>query len=121
MKHQHKKPNNIIVFSKWSRKNYAIFASLHKVVNIVRLSVDICKSALSKNQSVIHLLNQGTSEDISGNDYREKDALFSEWFMVLLLELGIVTVKESYSFTYLHLRTKQSPYFASCRIWTLFY
>lgn len=118
MKYQYKKSNNIIVFSKWTRKNFAIFSSLHKVIKIARLSIDICISSFSKNQSVLCLLNQGISMDISENDSKEKEAFFSEWFMVLLL--GLITIDESYSLTDLHLGTDQSPYFASCKIWTFF-
>ena len=35
-------------FSRWIRKNYAVFSSLGKVVKICRLSVDICENALLK-------------------------------------------------------------------------
>lgn len=105
MKYQNKKSNNSIVFSKWTRKNYAIFVSLHKVIKIARLSIEICISFFRKNQSVLCLLNQGTSIDISENDSKEKETLFSEWFMVLLLELGLITIDESYSLTDLHLET----------------
>lgn len=31
-----------MVFSQWSRKSYAVFASLRMVVKIARLSMDIC-------------------------------------------------------------------------------
>ena len=42
-----------IVFSQWSRKSYAVLASLKKVVNIARLSIDLCKSIQLKTSSVI--------------------------------------------------------------------
>ncbi len=53
-----------LVFSKWSRKNYAIFASLKKVVKIARLSVDICASSLKKNASSIIVILNNIAEEI---------------------------------------------------------
>ena len=38
----------IFVFSKWSRKEYAIFASLGKLIKIGVLKADICQKALLK-------------------------------------------------------------------------
>jgi hypothetical protein len=43
-----------IVFSQWSGKNYAVFASLGRVVKIAALSVDICIQAVKKSSSVIN-------------------------------------------------------------------
>jgi hypothetical protein len=48
MKYQYKITKNNIVFSKWTRKSYAVFASLSKLVNIARLSIDIFKSFIYK-------------------------------------------------------------------------
>jgi hypothetical protein len=42
---------NVLVFSQWSRKTYAIFASLKRVVNIAHLNIDLCESALLKSSS----------------------------------------------------------------------
>ena len=44
------------VFSKWSRKGYAIFASLKKIINIGRLTVDLCCIAQLKNENLISRL-----------------------------------------------------------------
>ena len=41
--------NQQIVFSRWSRKSYAIFCSLGKTVKIARLSIDICRMAMMKS------------------------------------------------------------------------
>ncbi len=49
-----------LVFSQWSRKNYAVFASLGKVVTIAHVSVDICNCSLKKNfanSEIIRLAN----------------------------------------------------------------
>jgi hypothetical protein len=53
--------NNRLVFSQWSGKGYAIFASLGRVVNIAALSVDISMQSLKK----------AISSFIDGEDFRE--------------------------------------------------
>lgn len=50
----HKK---VIIFSQWSRKNYAVFASLKKIICIARLSIDLCSSSLFKVPASIRLLS----------------------------------------------------------------
>ncbi len=78
---QNKKKNtDVIVFSRWSRKSYAIFASLKKVVCIARLSIDICKSSLLKNSAVICLLNLIMADEKA----KENDG-FDEYVDELLL------------------------------------
>lgn len=59
---------NVVVFSQWRRKSYAIFASLKKVVNIAHLSIDISNSSLLKNPAVIRLLNLFNIEVNENND-----------------------------------------------------
>ncbi len=87
MKSQNKNSDTLLVFSRWTRKNYAIFASLHKSINIARLSVSICKYSFSKNQSLLRLANRGLGIDTTENDFEEKDILFSDWATIL----GLVT------------------------------
>lgn len=53
-KFAHKK---VLIFSRWSRKNYATFASLGKVVNIARVSVSVCNQALRKTSVLTGLFN----------------------------------------------------------------
>lgn len=38
-----------LLFTRWTRKSYAIFASLGRVVHIGRLSTDLCDSSLRKS------------------------------------------------------------------------
>ena len=47
-----------LVFSRWSRKSYAVFISLGKVVKIGRLAVDICRMAMLKSAVLINANNQ---------------------------------------------------------------
>ncbi len=42
-----------IVFRKWSRKSYAVFASLQREVQIGHLSFSICASLVSRGKSLI--------------------------------------------------------------------
>ncbi len=87
MKSLSKNPNTILVFSRWTRKSYAIFASLHKAINIARLSVSICKYSFSKNQILLRLTSRGLGIDTTENNFEEKAILFSKWTTVL----GLVT------------------------------
>lgn len=49
--------NKSVVFSRWTRKNYAIYASLHKVVLIAQLTIDVCKSAILKSNVLVQFLD----------------------------------------------------------------
>ena len=96
MKHLSHKSKYSIVFSKWSRKNYAIFASLHKVIKIARLSVDVCMSSLSKNKSIQQKSYQIKASEFEGYEIFESEEGLSEWINELLLKLGLLKVEESY-------------------------
>ena len=61
-----------LVFSQWSGKKYAAFASLGRVVVIAHVSADICNASLKKNTSIAgfskvcgYLQNMG--DEISNN------------------------------------------------------
>ena len=64
--------HNQVVFSQWSRKSYAIFASLHRVVKIARLSIDVCNSALLKTISGIQFFMDYLM-DIENQDVESDD------------------------------------------------
>lgn len=57
---------DIIVFSKWSRKEYAIFASLGKLIKIGVLKADICQKALLKG--LVDLINIAKTTENSDED-----------------------------------------------------
>jgi hypothetical protein len=67
MKNKLYRQPKIVIFSKWSGKNYAIFNSLDKIVNIARLSIDMCLSSLRKNSNVINLLEYFTHIETEEN------------------------------------------------------
>jgi hypothetical protein len=50
-----------IVFSRWSRKNYAIFCSLGKSIKIARISIEICKVAMLKSSVIREMAQLFTS------------------------------------------------------------
>lgn len=47
----------VIVFSQWSRKSYAVFASLGKMIKIGQVSADISDRSLAKTTSLNRALN----------------------------------------------------------------
>ena len=44
---------NFIRFKRWSRKNYAVFAGLNKIISIGKITVEICEKSLQKTFSNI--------------------------------------------------------------------
>lgn len=61
-------------FSQWSRKAYAIFLSISKVVHIGKLSVDISKQALLKTSGASILSLATVSGEVSMLDLAESPA-----------------------------------------------
>ena len=71
---------DIFVFSKWSRKEYAIFASLGKLIKIGVLKADICQKALLKRLvelKKIALLKEKIEEDENDLNIPDHDCLQS--------------------------------------------
>lgn len=72
MKYKHIHKSTFLRFKRWSRKAYAVFASLGKVVNIGRLAVGIAEASERKTSPAgyqeIHIF------DIQGNS--SEDDLF---------------------------------------------
>lgn len=86
--------NEIMVFSKWTRKSYAIFSTLHRVVNIGRLSVDMCVTALCKKLLLHRIMNANSEWDIFESPVNDEDALLLNWKMVLLFVLECVSIEK---------------------------
>ena len=61
----------IFVFSKWSRKEYAVFASLGKLIKIGVLKIDICRKALLKG-----LIDSGNISEAK-EDFNEEDVAWN--------------------------------------------
>ena len=65
--------NQHIVFSRWSRKSYAIFCSLGKTVKIARLSIDICRMAMMKSAVLQEMQQLFASPKNHQNDTTEQE------------------------------------------------
>ncbi len=77
----------IFVFSKWSRKEYAIFASLGKLIKIGVLKADICQKALLKSlYDLVHFegLHPDADEDETTGYLANSDSL-----QILLSPFGL--------------------------------
>jgi hypothetical protein len=83
--------SDVVVFSQWSRKSYAVFASLKKVVSIGHLSIDICKSSLLKSATLIRLLNTFSADNSDTDEYDINELL--ENASLLLAELPLISAK----------------------------
>ncbi|MDW7693758.1 hypothetical protein R9C00_03290 [Flammeovirgaceae bacterium SG7u.111] len=72
-----------LVFSRWSRKSYAVFASLGKSIKIGKLSVEICRQATKTLESFISLLGLGEASWETGEEA-------SEWKELSIQELELL-------------------------------
>jgi hypothetical protein len=79
-----------LVFSKWSRKNYAVFASLGKQVKIGVLKAYICQKALLKGLVDIITISKNT-EDTEENESEvniaDQSNLQLSFFVILVLSV----------------------------------
>ncbi|MDP3431926.1 MAG: hypothetical protein Q8T04_03035 [Bacteroidota bacterium] len=124
MKDQKNKSKYNLVFSEWKRKDYAVFASLHKVIKIAHLSVDICIASLRGNKSVIRVHDQLSGSSANEKElYQEKEGL-PDWLTGLLLKFDIITIekdcypKYKYSFKLNNVRILQIAGFGHCFLYT---
>lgn len=94
---KHIQKNKIIHFHQWSRKAYAVFASLGINVKICRLSVGMCEQALLKLDNLI-----GFSDALfSYNEEKEE----SEEALLESLELNLCLNGQNATDIYLKERT----------------
>lgn len=107
------KNREVVVFSGWSRKAYAIFASLKKVVRIASLSIDVCIMSLLKNPSVVQLMDIFNAE----NDDTEELEAELEGDLSQLAILPVVANNDTFSSLENIKIQPESPYFVSCKIW----
>ncbi|MBX2844275.1 MAG: hypothetical protein KTR26_21085, partial [Flammeovirgaceae bacterium] len=112
-----------VVFSRWTRKSYAVFASLNKVINISRLAVEICVTSFCKIPSVLRFTNQETQKegDFTALDLDEESSAFSLWLIELFVSAGLIKIDFSFSGNVINIIFIQSPYFAVCNIWALLF
>jgi len=96
-----------LVFSNWSRKGYALMASLKSEVHICHLSVDMCSKAILKSELFINELVQVLSASESEVEF-EPDILLED----LLLVQAVSSVEEPAAFVFLY-NIKKPMYFIS--------
>ncbi len=104
MKNERNSSITYLIFSQWSRKNYAIFASLRKVVKISSLSVDICNSSLRKNISIQS--TQDFEALYSGTEKEQEEKLsLPETILLLIFNMRFISPVDIYSSTLKKYRT----------------
>lgn len=79
--------SNIFVFSKWSRKAYAVFASLGKLIRIGVLKAEICQKALLKGLVDLNRIIK-TNEDFD-EDETVLDTKIQNSLQFLLSAMGL--------------------------------
>lgn len=91
MKRNRSTYQNPLVFSRWSRKAYAVFASLHKEVIVASLRFDVCQSAMLKCKNIIvsafeiSVLGMNSAEGIEA----EQLVVQEDMFQLLVLNTNI--------------------------------
>ena len=77
-----KKNYSTIRFRRWTRKNYAVFAGLHREISIGHISFDICEKALLKSGKK----TQDTYFETDTDDSTEEEEDFTD--LLILKELS---------------------------------
>ncbi len=113
MNRKNNRSNTHIVFSKWSGKGYAIFASLHKEVQIAQLKISICKQAVKKNIKLISKFVQLDNDELNQQSDDPIEFLLSE-----ILMLNLIPIEATASQAIPHSKNKieiyiQDPCFAA--------
>lgn len=63
--------SNEVRFRRWTRKNYAIFAGLNKIISIGRLALSICETTFAKAK--LTSLESGISVSDFATDVKAKE------------------------------------------------
>lgn len=78
------------IFSRWSGKSYAMFASLHKVVNIATIKIDMCNSAGLKHKSLVHFIKLAIISLLGKENNDEEKLKLEDLILMYLIESGKV-------------------------------
>lgn len=81
-----------LVFRKWKRKGYAIFASLKKVVKIGQLAVGVCKTSFCRIPSMRCMLGVIKEAVFGSDDAFGVESLPDPWDSLRLLQPGEMVV-----------------------------
>ncbi len=91
----------LIVFSKWSRKNYAVFSSLGKQVKIGVLKARICQKTLLKGLVDIISISKNTEDfeeeesNLNTADTNYLQFAFSTFGLLFLLFFNLASINSS--------------------------
>jgi len=107
----------VIMFRQWSGKNYAVFASIGKVINIGCVDIHISDKALEKNNhnnSLSVLFNENSNEDDLNPEEFEFECADNQLVSVLNLDRDESSRHSRYL---IHNNLKQILPILPCRIW----
>lgn len=126
------------VFSKWSRKKYAIFASLGKLIKIGSLSTKYCEKALLKSIIILNI-NEFQIEKCEEEDHSDYITdIYSNQFILLFVFLTGLLIHNSisdilfkknsffiassqYTRSLIISTNSKSPIFVTCRNWAFLF
>lgn len=98
--------NHTFRFKRWSRKNFAIFAALHKVISIGKISVAICEKSLEKTKTWISNFLFQNDDVLTPENEDNQDEL--AWNEIQFISTLIPTIANIKSFDKnLHINNKQ--------------
>ena len=101
-----------LVFTKWSRKSYAIFASLKREVQIGHLSFSICGSLVRKTKSFVSFASRMEFSSFTDKQQNLADSLQLSNMSSYLLVLRLVSMTDAENTLNRH--ANQSPLLAYC-------
>lgn len=81
-----------LIFRKWSRKSYAVFASLKKEVQIGHLSLSICESLVSRGKSFVSFDSRMLFSASTNKQQNLAESLRSNNLSSYLVVLGLVSM-----------------------------
>ncbi len=90
MNHRKAKSPSTLTFSQWSRKGYAVFASLGKVVRIGRIAVDVCRVAMLKTSAIKECIPALLIAEINHDE--DDTSRHEPLWLTTLLQLMIIPV-----------------------------
>lgn len=100
-----------LVFRKWSRKSYAVFASLQREVQIGHLSFYICESLVSRGKSFVGFASRMLFSAFTDKQQNLADSLKLSKMASYLVVLGFVSMTEAET---IHTDINQGPLLAYC-------
>ena len=93
MKKRQRNSATIIRFRQWSRKGYAVFSGLNKVISIGRVNASVCDKALLKTNLITEALTERFSLTFNTGE-REKDAEPEELLQRLLININTIQITD---------------------------